>query len=75
MRLSAACGLTRMEHFFTALPSGAGNQKKYTISLWVKRTAFLASLLDVSFLGAGDGTTYGISGTGAFGSSLTATSS
>ena len=56
--------------FLHRTPSGAGNQKKYTISLWVKRTAFLASLLDVSFLGAGDGTTYGISGTGAFGSSF-----
>ena len=56
--------------FLHRTPSGAGNQKKYTISLWVKRTAFLASALDVSFLGAGDGTTYGISGTGAFGASL-----
>ena len=26
--------------FLHRTPSGAGNQKKYTISLWVKRTAF-----------------------------------
>ena len=56
--------------FLHRTPSGAGNQKKYTISLWVKRTAFLASALDVGFLGAGDGTTYGISGTGGFGASF-----
>jgi len=48
-------------------PSVAGNQKKYTISIWVKRCGLLASAFDVSFLGAGDGTTWGISGVGAFG--------
>ena len=49
-------------------PGSAGNRRKFTCSAWVKRTGFLQSLLDVPLLSAGDGTSFGISGTGALGS-------
>ena len=51
-------------------PGGAGNQKRYTLSVWVKRCGLLASALDVGLLGAGDGTQWGIAGSGAFGASF-----
>ena len=49
-------------------PGSAGNRRKFTCSAWVKKTGILQSLLDVPLLGAGDGTSFGISGTGALGS-------
>ena len=49
-------------------PGSVGNRRKFTCSAWVKRSGILKSLLDVPLLSAGDGTNFGISGTGALGS-------
>ena len=56
--------------YLSRTPASAGNRKTFTISLWLKRSALLGSLLDFAFINSGDGTTIGISGTGAFGASL-----
>ena len=54
--------------YFHRTPTSTGNRSVYTISVWIKKQGVAKSLLDLSFLGSGDGTTYGIAGTGAFGS-------
>ena len=70
-RLSAVCGSTQgMAHFFTALPAVLAIRRNTRSLCGLSGLHFWRPLLDVSFLGAGDGTTYGISGTGAFGASL-----
>ena len=53
--------------YLNRTPASAGNRRKFTCSAWVKRTGILASLIDVPLLSAGDGTNFGISGTGALG--------
>ena len=54
--------------YFHRTPTSTGNRSVYTISVWIKKQGIEKSLLDLSFLGSGDGTTYAIAGTGAFGS-------
>jgi hypothetical protein len=58
--------------YLNRTPASTGTSRRvFTISLWLKRSALLASALDFGFINAGgDGTTIGISGTGAFGSGL-----
>ena len=53
--------------YLSRTPASAGNRRKFTCSAWVKRTGILASSIDVPILSAGDGTNFGISGTGALG--------
>ena len=58
--------------YLNRTPAATGTSRRiFTISLWLKRSALLGSALDFGFINAGgDGTTIGISGTGAFGASL-----
>jgi len=57
-------------HYLSRTPGSAGNRRKFTCSVWVKRTGILASLIDVPLMDAGpDTTNFGISGTGALGAS------
>lgn len=43
------------------------NNKKFTISAWVKKCSILGGLLDLALISSGDNSTIGVSGTGAFG--------
>jgi hypothetical protein len=58
--------------YLSRTPASTGTSRRvFTISLWLKRSALLASALDFGFINAGgDATTIGISGTGAFGAGL-----
>lgn len=54
-------------NYLNRTPASVGDRKTFTVSAWVKRTGILFSAIDVPLLSAGDGTNFGISGTGALG--------